>query len=149
MATTKTKKTTTAVKTTKTAAAKTAAKKTTAKKTTAAAATKKAAPKKPLTAKTTVKEPKAATTKTVCIDYPSNNETVYCGHYCFRLGSIEPAEWIKVSVNGGAWQDCRHANGYWWFDWWNFETGAFYAEALALINGKEVKTTKRKFKVTL
>jgi hypothetical protein len=56
---------------------------------------------------------------------------------------------MKVSINGGAWQDCRPANGYWWFDWWNFETGNFFAEALALIDGKEVKTARRKFKVAL
>lgn len=155
--TTKTKKTT-AKKTAKTTAAKTAetktaAKKTAAKKTTAAAAAKKTTTtKKPAVkvVKKEVKETAEKTSKAICIDYPVNNETVYCGHYCFRLGgTANNIEWMRVSINGGSWQDCRHANGYWWFDWWNFETGAFYAEALALVDGKEVKTAKRKFTVTL
>lgn len=86
----------------------------------------------------------------ICIDYPKSNEVVYCGHYCFRLGcSKGNAEWMKVSINEGPWQDCRCANGYWWFDWWNFQTGSFTAEALASLNGKQIKTAKRKFKVSL
>lgn len=87
--------------------------------------------------------------KDLYIDYPNNNEKIYCGHYCFRLGSPSNISWLKISINGGAWQDCRFANGYWWFDWWNFTTGNFYAEAYGCVNGKEVKTAKRKFKVVI
>ena len=87
--------------------------------------------------------------KNICIDYPQNNETVYCGHYCFRLGSRKPCSAMQVSVNGGEWQNCRQANGYWWYDWWNFNTGNFYLEAKAYVDGKEEQTAKRKFKVTL
>ncbi len=88
--------------------------------------------------------------KALCIDYPSSNDTVYCGHYSFRVGANgEKVDWVKVSVNGGEWQDCRTSNGYWWYDWWNFATGTFFAEALALVDGKEVRTPKRKFKVSL
>ena len=87
--------------------------------------------------------------KNICIDYPQNNETVYCGHYCFRLGSRKPCSAMQVSINGGEWQNCRYTNGYWWFDWWNFNTGNFYLEARAYVDGKEEQTAKRKFKVTL
>ena len=87
--------------------------------------------------------------KNICIDYPQNNETVYCGHYCFRLGSRKPCSAMQVSINGGEWQNCRQANGYWWYDWWNFNTGNFYLEAKAYVDGKEEQTAKRKFKVTL
>ena len=87
--------------------------------------------------------------KDLYIDYPTSNEKVYCGHYCFRLGSPSNISWLKISINGGPWQDCRNANGYWWFDWWNFSTGNFYAEAYGCVNGKEVKTAKRKFKVVI
>ncbi len=103
---------------------------------------------KTTTAKTTATA-KTAAVKGVCIDYPLNNDNVYCGHYCFRIGTVGNSEWVKVSVNGGPWQHCRRANGYWWYDWWNFQTGSFFAEAIALVDGKEVKTAKRKFKVTL
>ncbi|MBO7605360.1 MAG: hypothetical protein J6S61_02710 [Elusimicrobiaceae bacterium] len=89
------------------------------------------------------------TCKNICIDYPQNNETVYCGHYCFRLGSRKPCSAMQVSINGGEWQNCRQANGYWWYDWWNFNTGNFYLEAKAYVDGKEEQTAKRKFKVTL
>ncbi len=89
------------------------------------------------------------TCKYICIDYPQNNETVYCGHYCFRLGSRKPCSAMQVSINGGEWQNCRQANGYWWYDWWNFNTGNFYIEAKAYVDGKEEQTAKRKFKVTL
>ena len=101
--------------------------------------------------KTVVKavEEKIKTSKEICVDYPANNETVYCGHYCFRLGSLREVPYMRVSVNGGLWQDCRRANGYWWFDWWNFQTGTFTVEAMSEIDGKQVKTAKRKFKVTL
>ena len=87
--------------------------------------------------------------KDLYIDYPASNDSIYCGHYCFRLGSPSNISWLKISINGGAWQDCRYANGYWWFDWWNFTTGNFYAEAYGCVNGKEVKTAKRKFKVII
>jgi len=87
--------------------------------------------------------------KNICVDYPQNEETVYCGHYCFRLGSRKPCSAMQVSINGGEWQNCRYANGYWWFDWWNFNTGNFYLEAKAYVEGKEEKTDKRYFTVTL
>lgn len=108
------------------------------------------------TRKTTTCKSSCTTTKTtktnyknICIDYPQNEETVYCGHYCFRLGSTKPCSAMQVSVNGGEWQNCRYSNGYWWFDWWNFNTGNFYLEAKAYVEGKEEKTDKRYFTVTL
>lgn len=94
-------------------------------------------------------EEKIKTSKDICIDYPLNNDTVFCGHYCFRLGSLRDVPYMRISINGGPWQDCRRANGYWWFDWWNFQTGVFTAEACSEVDGKPVKTAKRKFKVTL
>ncbi|MDR0952575.1 MAG: hypothetical protein LBM71_00030 [Elusimicrobiota bacterium] len=90
----------------------------------------------------------AAAKKNVCIDYPLHDDTISCGHYSFRVGAIGNIDGIKISVNGGPWQDCRPANGYWWYDWWNFEEGVHIVEALALIDGEEVKTPKRKFKVS-
>jgi len=121
------------------------------KKTKKAVAAIKTAAKKTVTAvKKTIKADSPKLSKEICIDYPAHNENIYCGHYCFRLGGIaDNIGWMKISVNGGPWKDCRRANGYFWHDWWNFETGAFYAEALALVDGKEVKTAKRKFTVTL
>ena len=119
----------------------------TVKKSSAETAAKAAKTAKAVTADKAQETPKAA--KIICIDYPTPNETVYCGHYCFRLGSLKEVPYMRVSVNGGPWQECRRANGYWWFDWWNFQTGSFTLEASSEYEGKPVKTAKRKFKVTL
>ena len=111
--------------------------------------TKKAAAKKPAKPAAVKKGPPRKNKKIICIDYPSNNEIVCCGHYSFRLGTPHEAEWVKVSVNGGPWCECRSANGYWWHDWCNCDAGSFALEALALIDGEEVKSAKRRFKVVL
>lgn len=140
------------VKTKKLIKATVAKGKTLLKKKTTTTAKKSSADSTAKTAKT-VKAVKTAdenkATKIICIDYPMANETVYCGHYCFRLGSLKEVPYMRVSVNGGPWQDCRRANGYWWFDWWNFQTGSFTLEASSEYEGKTIKTAKRKFKVTL
>lgn len=109
--------------------------------------TKKATAKKPAAVKKAAPRKKAK--KVVCIDYPSHNEIISCGHYSFRLGTPHEADWVKVSVNGGPWRECRNANGYWWHDWCNCDAGSFAVEALALIDGEEVKSAKRRFKVVL
>jgi len=124
-------------------AVKTAAKTTAKKADSAKECPKKAAVKK------LIKSTAPKVSKVLFIDYPAAGEEVSCGHYSFRIGSPEVLECVKVSVNGGAWQDCRHAHGYWWYDWWTFDTGPCCAEASALLKGKEVKSPKRKFKVTL
>lgn len=86
--------------------------------------------------------------KALFIDHPAAGENLCCGHYSFRIGSPHHVNGVKLSINDGAWCDCRPSQGYWWYDWWNFNTGPFCAEATArLKDGREVKSAKRKFKV--
>ncbi|MDR1123197.1 MAG: hypothetical protein LBL61_00995 [Elusimicrobiota bacterium] len=85
--------------------------------------------------------------KILCIDYPAHNATVCCGQYSLRLGTPHAAQWVKISLNGGPWLECRPAVGYWWYDWRNAEAGSFTAEAVAFIEGEEVRSPKRRFKV--
>jgi hypothetical protein len=102
--------------------------------------------KKP--AKTAARKKAAPKSKKVlCIDYPAHNTTVSRGYYSLRLGTPHEAQWVKISLNGGPWLDCRPSAGYWWYDWQNFATGSFVAEALAFIEGEEVRSPKRRFKV--
>ncbi|MDR1684777.1 MAG: hypothetical protein LBR90_04925 [Elusimicrobiota bacterium] len=111
-------------------------------------AVKKLAVKKAAAKKSVVKKPAAPrASKLLVIDYPAAGEVVGAGHYTLRLGnSSQDAQWVKVSLNGGPWLPCRHSNGYWWLDYF-FDGGPFEAQAVALVNGKEVKAAKRKFKV--
>lgn len=81
----------------------------------------------------------------VSIDYPQLNETVRVGHYAVRISGPAHAK-VEVSINGGTWQTCRQADGYYWFDWWPNDAGEF--RLAARINGQiEVPTAERRSKV--
>lgn len=93
---------------------------------------KKAAVKKTPAAKTT----KKVSTKTaaatavpafdpncyVIIDHPSNGEVISGLHYAIRIGASENGA-VEICFDGGDWQPCRNAGGYWWFDWGYFTPG--------------------------
>jgi hypothetical protein len=57
----------------------------------------------------------------LAIDYPSEGDRVIQGHYAVRISAASGP--VDVSINGGEWQSCREANGYFWFDWWPETTG--------------------------
>ena len=50
------------------------------------------------------------------IEYPMENESVREGTYAIRI-SAEPGSSVDLSIDGGPWQHCRPAVGYWWYDW--------------------------------
>ena len=54
--------------------------------------------------------------RTIRFDHPRQNEAVRPGHYAFRIRATNPGT-VVVSVDGGPWQACRDAVGYWWYDW--------------------------------
>jgi hypothetical protein len=68
------------------------------------------------------------------IDYPTENEQIFPGHYAIRVSSSGP---VEVSINEGPWEVCREANGYFWFDWWPEKSGKF--KIAVRIAGKEAK----------
>ena len=57
-----------------------------------------------------------ATSPAVLLEYPQAGEAVRTGHYAVRIAA-KPEVSVEVSVDGAAWQPCREAVGYYWFDW--------------------------------
>lgn len=73
--------------------------------------------KYPAVKKTTSRAPRKAEAPQVpVIDYPCEGDAIYSGHYAVRI-SMAGADAVEVSLDGGAWQACRDAAGYFWFDW--------------------------------
>ncbi len=52
----------------------------------------------------------------VFVDYPQEGEHIPLGSYSIRVGAAS-AEIAEIAVNGKAWNKCRPAEGYYWFDW--------------------------------
>lgn len=57
------------------------------------------------------------------LDYPAPGESITGEQYTLRVGAAADVESAEVSINGGPWQACRPAIGYWWFDWSGYEGG--------------------------
>ncbi len=51
------------------------------------------------------------------IDFPLQSEKITHPHYTIRVGAPAEARRVEIAINQGAWQVCRLAVGYWWFDW--------------------------------
>lgn len=66
--------------------------------------------------------PKPAKAPAVMLEYPQTGETVRPGHYAVRIAA-KPEVCVEVSVDGGPWQPCREAVGYYWYDWTPTEVG--------------------------
>lgn len=79
---------------------------------------KKAKAPKAVKAAKAPKAPKAvkAAAPAVSLDYPQAGEQVLLGHYAVRVAA-KPDVAVEVAVDGGPWQACREAVGYYWFDW--------------------------------
>lgn len=93
------------------------------------------------------------TTKTVdvneyvVVDYPKNLETINSRHYSVRIGASD-CTGMDISINDQPWQPCRHAVGYWWFDWNNFQPGTHQLVArMHKRNGEYLISKRRRCKV--
>jgi len=81
------------------------------------------------------------------LDYPKAQERISSPEYTFRVGSKVHGS-VEISVDGGPWQPCRPAAGYWWFDWRCEKPGRHKAAARIIKEGDAVsKTTLRYFHV--
>jgi hypothetical protein len=88
--------------------------------------------------------------KSVNLEYPGEGETIVGDSYTFRVSAPEGTRLAELSINQGPWQTCRHAAGYWWFDWSGFKAGEYQARARAHIqDGRVEMTLLRKFQVKL
>lgn len=68
------------------------------------------------------------------VDFPVQNETICSSHYTIRVSASEKAESVDVSIDQGTWQACRKAEGFWWYDWSDFDNGEH--EVIARTPGK-------------
>jgi len=58
----------------------------------------------------------------IWIDFPSQNEQLRSTEYVIRLG-VGGATQVEIAIDKKAWQPCRLASGYWWFDWSTISRG--------------------------
>lgn len=108
-----------------------------------AAAPAKAKAKKPAAPKKEKASPAAKETSSsyVVIDYPTEGELVSGLAYVMRLGASSDG-FVELSINGGDWTPCRHAAGYWWFDWGYYVPGPHKITARIVdAAGKVIKTS--------
>jgi hypothetical protein len=82
------------------------------------------------------------------IEYPPSDEVVSSTHYAFRLAATEPLIEAEISIDRGAWQPCRHACGFWWYDWTGYGPGPHQVVARGTTrDGNAVNSTLRRFTV--
>ncbi|MCK4659256.1 MAG: hypothetical protein KAV82_07005 [Phycisphaerae bacterium] len=60
----------------------------------------------------------------VTIDFPTENEVIESAVYTIRLGAGASTNNALVRIDGGEWSQCRFEDGYWWFDWADYDSGA-------------------------
>lgn len=91
---------------------------------------------------------KNAVQEAVVIDYPEQNEKVTAPAYTLRIGALAGARKVEVSIDDRAWQPCRPAVGYWWFDWAGYDSGRHEVACRAqLADGRVVEAESREFLV--
>ena len=84
------------------------------------------------------------------LDYPQRGEIINSPQYTFRAGTSADTERVEISINHWAWQECRQAAGYWWYDWTGYKDGNYNAVVRAYKKGGLVSTSEpTKFVVLL
>ncbi len=81
---------------------------------------------------------------TIAIDYPREEELVIPGHYAVRI-SAHPQAQVEISINEGDWLGCRHAVGYYWFDWEPSKAGEVTLVARQKIGKGRAKKSDTRF----
>ncbi len=81
------------------------------------------------------------------IDCPSSEERLLPGHYAFRISSSQALVETEISVDRGPWQSCRHACGFWWYDWRAREGEHQVAARGTTRDGEVVNSHFRRFSV--
>jgi hypothetical protein len=74
------------------------------------------------------------------IDYPQQGEKVQVGHYAVRISGCTGE--CQVSIDDGDWQNCRNAEGFWWYDWSADQPGTHRISVRTRIGAAWVKTNR-------
>jgi hypothetical protein len=83
------------------------------------------------------------------IEYPAADEVVTSPTYTFRVGATETLVEAEISIDRKAWQPCRHACGFWWFDWSGYAPGEHQVAARGTArDGRTLNSTFRRFEVS-
>jgi len=83
----------------------------------------------------------------LAIDFPQEGEFVRPGHYAIRLTAPAGSQ-VEISINDGNWELCRHAVGYYWYDWTPGKAGSQELVARSKIGkGKWKKSDARRCSV--
>ena len=86
----------------------------------------------------------------IVIDFPREKEVITSSEYTIRLGASHDAEKVEVSIDGGDFLACRHAVGYFWFDWSGYSKVAHKISArLTSKDGRILHSDLRSFSVKL
>jgi hypothetical protein len=86
--------------------------------------------------------------KEVGIDLPHPNETLPRGPYRFRVTAPADAREVRISIDDGPWQPCRHDQAHWHMDWASVATGEHVAVArLIEADGSMMVTQPRLFRI--
>lgn len=86
----------------------------------------------------------------VVVDFPQEGEVVISPEYTLRIGASADAALVEVSIDGGAYQPCRSAVGFWWFDWAGYTKIAHKVSAkVTTHSGGTAFSEPRKFSVKL
>ncbi len=89
--------------------------------------------------RTVAKKPSQKTKEYVVVDYPKSGEMLTAAQYTVRIGASGAA--AEISIDGSDWAACRRANGYFWFDWTQIQSGPHAVTArIRTIDGKIKKS---------
>lgn len=84
------------------------------------------------------------------VDYPEEGEIIRFPSYTIRVDAPAETHAVEVRLNGGSWQPCRKAAGFWWCDWSEFGPGDYLLEVSTRgAEGPFQAGPTRRFKVDL
>lgn len=86
----------------------------------------------------------------IVVDFPQEKEIITSSEYTIRLGASHDAEKVEISIDGGEFKACRHAVGFFWFDWSGYSKVAHKISArLTTKDGRILYSDLRTFSVKL
>ena len=92
------------------------------------------------------KEKAAKPVDYIVIDYPKQGEVIHAKHYTVRVGTT-PCQKVEISIDDQPWHPCRHAVGFWWYDWTGYAPGNHQVVARMFKNTTVLVSKRRRCKI--